>query len=85
MGGDADKAKDLLPRVQQSVRYQATALTVFAGGGEGPKGWGVNGDAHLTVVVANRDVVVSVSGYRSVNETDVPRVREVLAEAIKAK
>jgi hypothetical protein len=34
---DADKAKALLPRVQQSVQYEATALTSFPAPTRGQK------------------------------------------------
>jgi hypothetical protein len=80
---DADKAKALLPRVQQSVQYEATALTLFSGAKEGPKGWGMNADAHLTAVVANKGKVAATFGYQSINETDVPKVKEALEKAIK--
>ena len=82
---DVAKTKELLPRVQQSVGYGATALTCYAGGAEGPKGWGVNADAHLTAVVANRGKVAATFGYQSLNETDVPGVKEALEKAIKGK
>jgi hypothetical protein len=82
---DPDKTKALLPRVQQSVQYEATALTLFSGANEGPKGWGVNADAHLTAVVANKGKVAATFGYRSINETDVPKVQEALKKAIKGK
>jgi hypothetical protein len=85
VGGDADKTKELLPRVQQSVQYEATALTLFTAAREGPKGWNVNGDAHLTAVVANKGTVTAVFGYLSVNEADVPKVKEALEKAIKGK
>src|SRR4051812_48858985 len=78
--GDADRTKALLPRVQESVRYESMALTCL-GGTEGPTGWNVNGDAHLTVVVANKGKVAATFGYRSVNETDVPAVRAALNRA----
>jgi hypothetical protein len=82
---DVAKAKELLPRVQQSVGYGATALTCYAGGAEGPKGWGVNADAHLTAVLANKGKVAAAFGYRSVNETDVPAVRDALKKMREAK
>jgi hypothetical protein len=75
---DAAKTKELLPRVQQSVNYEATALTCYTGGAEGPKGWNVNADAHLTAVLANKGKVAATFGYRSLNETDVPAVRDAL-------
>jgi hypothetical protein len=82
---DSDKTKALLPRVQQSVQFEATALTLFPGAKEGPKAWGVNGDAHLTAVVTNNEKVAATFGYRSINETDVPKVKEALKKAIEAK
>ena len=82
---DAAKTKELLPRVQQSVGFGATALTCYAGGAEGPKGWGVNPDAHLTVVLANKGKVAATFGYRSLNETDVPAVRDALKKMRGAK
>ena len=85
VGEDADKTKELLPRVQQSVQYEVTALTLYEGAKEGPKGWNVNADAHLTAVVANKGKVAATFGYQSVNETDVPKVKEALAKAIKEK
>jgi hypothetical protein len=82
---DTDKTKKLLPRVQQSVGYEATALTVVAGTAEGPKGWNINADAHLTAVVANKGKVAATFGYRSINETDVPKVKEELKKTLKGK
>ena len=75
---NAAKTKELLPRVQQSVNYEATALTCYAGGAEGPKGWNVNADAHLTAVLANKGKVAATFAYRSLNETDVPAVRDAV-------
>ena len=82
---DVAKTKELLPRVQQSVGYGATALTCYAGGAEGPKGWGVNADAHLTAVVATKGKVTATFAYQSLNETDVPKVKEALEKAVKGK
>ena len=75
---DVAKTKNLLPRVQQSVNYEATAPTCYTGGAEGPKGWNVNTDAHLTAVLANKGKVAATFGYRSLNETDVPAVRDAV-------
>ena len=82
---DADKTKEFLPKVQESVRYEVTALTLFAGAKEGPKGWNINADAHLTAVVANKGKVAATFGYRSLNETDVPAVKEALEKATNGK
>ena len=84
LAGDADKTKEYLPKVQQSVQYEATALTVFADK-NGPKDWNINADAHLTAVVVNKGKVGATFGYQSVNETDVPKVKEALEKAAKDK
>ena len=84
--GDADKTKEYLPKVQQSVSYEVTALTLFADKDKtGPKGWGINSDAHLTAVVVNKGKVAATFAYQSINETDVPKVKEALEKAIKGK
>ena len=77
---DADKSKEFLPRAQTSLKFDKTSLAVV-GDKSGPNGWGVNPDAHLTVVVANKGKVVKSFAYTTVNETDV---RAVLAELKKA-
>jgi len=80
---DADKTKEYLPKAQQSMQLQATALTCFPGEKAGPKDWNINADAHLTVVVAGKAKVTARFGYRSVNETDVPAVHEALKKIVK--
>jgi hypothetical protein len=77
---DADKSKEYLPRAQQSLKFDKTSLAVV-GDKSGPNGWGINPDAHLTVVVANKGKVAKSFAYTTVNETDV---RAVLAELKKA-
>jgi hypothetical protein len=81
LGGEADAHKERLPKIQMSLKLDKTALTVFTGDKSGPNGWGINPDAHLTVVVANKGKVVKSFAYTSVNETDV---QAVLAELKKA-
>ena len=81
--GDVEKAKEHLPRIQQSVQFEATALTVHDGDKAGPKDWNVNGDAHLTAVVAGKGKVTATFGYESINDTDVPKVKEALEKAVK--
>jgi hypothetical protein len=79
-----EKTKEFLPRVQTSVNYEKTALTVFKGK-DGPKGWNVNSDAHLTAVIAHKGKVTARFGYHSVNDTDVPAVVKELKKVGKAK
>jgi len=78
---DADKTKEYLPRAQQSLNLEATALTCFTGDKSGPKGWNVNDMAHITVVVAGKGKVAAALGYASINDTEVPRVLEALKKA----
>jgi hypothetical protein len=78
-----DESKDYLPRAQQSLSFQQTALTVFTGENQDPKDWGINSLAHLTVVVAKDGKAVARFGFQSVNETDVPRAVEALKKALK--
>jgi hypothetical protein len=75
-----DKHKEYLPRINTSLKFEKTSLAAFDGEKSGPKDWGVNPDAHLTVVVVNKGKVVKSFAYQSVNETDV---RPVLAELKK--
>lgn len=77
-----DQTRTYLPQFQQSFQLQATALTCF-GDKAGPADWGINPDARLTVVVVREHKVVTTFGYRSVNETDVPPVREALKKGPK--
>jgi hypothetical protein len=81
VGGDADKNKEYLPRAQMSLKLNKTALTAFTGDAGGPNGWGINSDAHLTVVLTNKGKVVKSFAFVSVNATDV---RPVLAAFQKA-
>jgi hypothetical protein len=80
---DKEKSKEYLPRAQQSVQLQNTALCVFPGEKKGPEGWNVNADARLTAVVVNKQKVAASFGYMSLNETDVAKVREALKKAVK--
>jgi len=75
---DVAKAKDYLPLAQQSLRFSQTTLAVWPGDKNGPPGWSINSDAHLTVIVADHDRVAASFAYRSVNETNVPEVLQKL-------
>ena len=75
---DADKTKDYLPRVQESLKFKSTALTFYPGEKAGPDGWGINADSRLTVVVADKGRVAASFDYQSVNETNVPEVEKAL-------
>ena len=53
-----DKHKEYLPRINMSLKFEKTSLAAFDGEKSGPNNWGINPDAHLTVVVANKGKVV---------------------------
>jgi hypothetical protein len=82
---EADKSKEYLPKAQKSLQLQVTTLACFTGEKGGPEGWGINSDAHLTAVVAGDKKVTATFGYMSLNETDVPAVRDALKKILKKK
>lgn len=79
---DEDDTKKFLGRVQTSVNYGKTALTVFKGK-DGPKDWNINTDAHLTVILAKGGKVMARFAYKSVNDTEVPAVEKELKKLVK--
>lgn len=80
-----DNTKTYLPKIQMSLKFESTGLTYFPGEKSGPDGWAINRDAHVTVVVVSKGKVTATFGYSSLNETDVPAVKEALEKAIKDK
>jgi hypothetical protein len=81
VGGETDPTKTRLEAINKSLKFEKTALAVYTTDKAGPAGWGLNTDAHLTVVVANGGKVVKSFAYTTVNETDT---QAVLAELKKA-
>jgi hypothetical protein len=81
LGEKPDDYKEYLPKISQY--FSAAALTVFTGEKAGPKDWGINLDAHITVVVAAKGKVAAALGFQSVNDTDAPTIREALKNALK--
>jgi hypothetical protein len=80
LGGDAAKHKEYLPKVQMSLKFGKTALTIFAG--DEPKGWAINTDAHATAVVVHQGKVVKSFAFVSLNDTDAKPVLEALKKAV---
>lgn len=76
-----DAAKEYLPKAQMSLSFANTSLGVFEGEKSGPKDWGINADAHCTVVVTHKGKVVESIPLQSVNETDVKQVVEALKKS----
>jgi hypothetical protein len=70
--------KTYLPKVQMSLSFANTSLGVFEGEKSGPKDWGINTDAHCTIVVTHKGKVVETIALDSVNETDTKKVVEAL-------
>ena len=85
VGGDADKNKEHLPRVQMSIKLAKTTYGVFTGAAGGPEGWAINADAHLTAVVVHEGKVAKSFPFVSVNDTDVKGVLEEFTKALKKK
>lgn len=69
-----DELKDHLPKVQQSLQMQATALAVFTGEKSGPKEWKVNDKAHITVVVVHKGQVKATIAHEAVTDADAKKV-----------
>ena len=70
---DVVKAKEYLPKAQGSLNLSQTTFTVFPGDKSGPKGWGINADAHLTVVVAHEKKVSTSLGTGPSTKPMCPR------------
>jgi hypothetical protein len=68
---DAEATKSLFTRAEPTLKL--LEQTTFGHAREA-KDWNVNGDAHLTVVVAEDDKVSASLGFTSLNETDVKDV-----------
>lgn len=75
-GGEADKHKDYLPKVQASLKLEK--IDIGFSTNATPEGWGLNSDAAMTVVVVKDKKVAKVFAYRSVNEKDVEAVVDAL-------
>jgi hypothetical protein len=81
VGGDLDDNKKRIPLINQSLKFDRTAMTVFEGDAAGPNGWGLNSDAHLTTIVVHKGKVIKSFAYQSVNDKEVPKVLEELKKA----
>lgn len=75
---DVGKTKEFLPRVQMSLKFEASTLAVYEKDKLGPGDWTINSDADLTVVVATGGKIVKSFGFVSVNETLAPEVEKAL-------
>lgn len=80
---DADKTRDYLPKVQQSIKLEATTLALYAGGKPGPDAWAINDRAFVTTVVTDGTKVKARFAEQSLNETNVPEVTAALKPLLK--
>ena len=79
LGDKPDAMKTYLPKAQMSLNFVKTSLGVFVGEKSGPKDWGMNTDAHLTVVVIEKGIVKESFAFQSVNETDVKTILKAVS------
>jgi len=80
---DKDKTKAYLPLANKSLQFTATALTYSLDGKTGPADWAINDRAHVTTIVVKSGKVVESIAYVSTNDTDVPKVEELLKKAVE--
>ena len=80
---DADKTREYLPKVQQSIKLEATTLAVYAEDKNGPNAWAINDRAHVTTIVTDGTKVKARFAEQSLNETNVPEVTAALKVLLK--
>jgi hypothetical protein len=82
---DVDATKRYLPLAQQSLQFKATALTSYPVAKKVPDGWGLNLEAGVTAVVADRGKVAAALAFRSATEADVAGVVKAVEKARAGK
>jgi hypothetical protein len=80
---DADKTREYLPKVQQSIKLEATTLALYAEDKLGPNAWALNDRAHVTTIVTDGVKVKARFAEQSLNETNVPEVTAALKPLLK--
>lgn len=70
----ADRLKEHLPRVQQSIRLTSTTYAVWPGDPFGPPDWAINRDDHITVITAKNEKIIDTHSFKSTNEGDAPKI-----------
>ena len=71
---DKEKSKEHQPKINQSLQFGQTTLTVFLGDKAGPNGWEIDNLKTATAVVTQDRVVRKCLDWESVNDTVVPDV-----------
>lgn len=80
---DVGKQREYLPKVQQSLKFEATTLALYAEDKLGPNAWALNDRAHVTTVVTDGVKVKARFAEQSLNETNVPEVVAALKPWLK--
>jgi len=74
---DADKAKDYLPKVQQSIKLQASSWNHFNGEVYDATGWQLSGDGALNIVLVKDNKAVWGRAFSTMQESIV---KQTMAE-----
>ncbi|MEQ2007994.1 MAG: hypothetical protein ABMA26_14450 [Limisphaerales bacterium] len=80
---DVDKTREYLPKVQQSIKLEATTFAFYAEDKNGPNAWAINDRAHVTTIVTDGTKVKARFAEQSLNETNVPEVTAALKLLLK--
>lgn len=80
---DTEKTREYLPKVQQSIKLEATTLAFYAEDKLGPNAWALNDRAHVTTIVTDGVKVKARFAEQSLNETNVPEVIAALKPLLK--
>ena len=80
---DVDKTREYLPKVQQSIKLEATTFAFYAEGKDGPNAWAINDRAFVTTIVTDGAKVKARFAEQSLNETNVPEVTAALKPLLK--
>jgi hypothetical protein len=80
---DVDKTREYLPKVQQSIKLEATTFAFYAEDKNGPNAWAINDRAHVTTIVTDGAKVKARFAEQSLNETNVPEVTAALKPVLK--
>jgi hypothetical protein len=80
---DRDGAERHLPQVIKSLNLKCP-MGISLDGKEGPGSYGLNRDVMLTILVARDNKVTANFAIVSPNETDAPRIKSAIDEALKA-
>ncbi|PAW90277.1 MAG: hypothetical protein B9S33_01970 [Pedosphaera sp. Tous-C6FEB] len=80
---DADQTREYLPKVQQSIKLEASTLAFYADEKIGPSAWALNDRAHVTTIVTDGTKVKARFAEQSLNETNVPEVTAALKLLLK--